>query len=104
MNGHCQELAELADSTEKVRSAISEGRWEEAAALEAKRRAALEQFIAQSRERGAELADRLQRLQAMTQHVMGEVLHHQRRLEREVFTLQQGRKAVRAYNDHSSKP
>ena len=93
------QLATLIESTEAVRSAIADGRWEDATQLETDRRAQLQQFVAGCREMSETLRQELARINGMTQAIMGEVHHHQRRLEREVFTLQKGKRAARIYAD-----
>ena len=96
---HGPQIAALIESTEAVRSAVADGRWDDATQLETDRRTLLQQFLAGRPEITEALRRELARLNRMTQAIMGEVHHHQRRLEREVFTLQKGKRASKIYAD-----
>ena len=89
---------ELIQATEQVRDAIADGRWGEAAELEEKRRELLRQFIERQTD-VAQLTQRLAQLNELTRNAIGETLHHQRKVEREVFTLQKGKQALDIYQE-----
>jgi Flagellar protein FliT len=95
----CALLAEALDCTEALRLAVESGRWEEASALEERRRGLLERFFARVTppEELAEAVDRLRRLAAANDALIGIADHVQRALEREAVTISTGRRAARAY-------
>jgi len=101
------DLKSLLAATEAIGDAITAGQWEQAAQLEAERRAQLQSFIAQQLEQNSDpgdLAATIQELHRRTFELMGEADHHQRRLVREAFVARTGRQAVASYARHSSKP
>jgi hypothetical protein len=101
------ELKGLLAATTEVGDAIAEGRWEEAATLEAQRRDALAIFIQAKLKRGADptvLATDIEQLHQQTHLLLGEADHHQRKLVREAFVARTGRKAVASYARNSAKP
>lgn len=92
--------AAVAALTEQVQAAIDCGDWAAASELEADRRAALEALLAAELIRGVHeqaLRAQLTALVVRTRGLIGEVNHHQRRLEREAAMLSTGRKAALEY-------
>ena len=101
------DLAALLTATAAVGDAITEGRWEEAATLEAQRRLDLTEFIETKLAEGSDpaaLASDIQQLHRQTHTLLGEADHHQRRLVRDAFVARTGRKAVAQYAQNSGKP
>ncbi len=100
-------LKGLLVATAEVGDAITEGRWEEAATLEAQRRETLASFIQSRLSQGADpvvLAADIERLHQQTHQLLGEADHHQRKLVREAFVARTGRKAVASYQRNSANP
>lgn len=95
----CDLLTEALDCTESLRLAVESGRWEEASALEERRRDLLDRFFARVTppEELADAVDRLRRLAAANDTLIGIADHVQRALEREAVTVSTGRRAARAY-------
>lgn len=95
----CALLAEALECTEALRLAVESGQWEEASALEEQRRGLLDRFFARVTppEELAEAVDRLKRLAAANDTLIGIADHVQRALEREAVTVSTGRRAARAY-------
>lgn len=101
------ELKGLLAATIEVGDAITAGRWEEAATLEARRREDLAIFIQTKIKQGADptvLATDIEQLHQKTHLLLGEADHHQRKLVREAFVARTGRKAVASYSRNSAKP
>lgn len=101
------ELKDLLAATAEVGDAITEGRWEEAATLESRRREDLATFIQTQLKQGADpkvLATDIEQLHRKTHLLLGEADHHQRKLVREAFVARTGRKAVASYARNSAKP
>lgn|GEM_PF-3245810 len=91
--------------TERVEAAISAGEWQEAAELEAQRRAALGALI--ERNGGpagiaGELRDALVGVVSRTHRMIGEAHHHRRSLLREASMVRLGRKAADEYERNST--
>ena len=100
------DLKSLLAATEAIGDAITEGRWEKAALLEAQRREALQVFIQNQLQQDVDpnsLAAVIQDLHERTFRLMGEADHYQRKLVREAFVARTGRQAVETYARHSSK-
>jgi hypothetical protein len=95
-----ERLARIAFLTDSVQAAINSGEWLQAAELDTARRTALEdlfQGLAAEPATVAHLRDNLEALSTRTQHMIGEVHHHKRRVAREASTVSLGRKASREY-------
>jgi hypothetical protein len=92
------QLTAILDLTEQVQAAIDAGDWQRAGDLEAGRREAIVQLVAERSadpQLGAALAD----LQARNQRMLGDVDRQRRRLLRESAQLTTGQAAVAAYGD-----
>jgi hypothetical protein len=100
------DLKNLLAATEAIGDAITAGRWEEAALLEAQRRKELQAFISHQLQQEVDpnsLGAAIQGLHERTFQLIGEVDHYQRKLVREAFVARTGRQAVATYARHSSK-
>src|SRR5690606_5986446 len=88
--------------TLQVEAAISAGDWQQAADLEAQRRAALVDLLSR---RGGEiepsLRDALSGIVSRTHRMIGEAHHHRRALLMEASIVRTGRKAVDEYDRNS---
>lgn len=95
----CAFLAEALDCTEALRLAVESGEWDRASQLEERRRGLLDRFFARVTppEELAEAVERLKRLAAANDVLIGIADHVQRALEREVLTVDAGRRAAHAY-------
>ncbi|HET8755004.1 MAG TPA: flagellar protein FliT [Solirubrobacteraceae bacterium] len=95
----CAFLAEALDCTEALRLAVESGAWDRATELEERRRSLLDRFFARVTppEELAEAVERLKRLAAANDVLIGIADHVQRALEREVLTVDAGRRAAHAY-------
>lgn len=95
----CAFLAEALECTDALRLAVESGEWEKASELEQRRRGLLDQFFARVTppEELAEAVERLKRLAAANDVLIGIAGHVQRALEREVLTIDTGRRATLAY-------
>ena len=95
-------LEQLLRLTDAVQAAISAGDWQKAAVAEAERRTMLEAYLERERGKNGDL-DRLSKelagLQTRSNHLIGELSHHRRRLEQKACELGRGRRAVNAYLD-----
>lgn len=95
----CAFLAEALECTDALRLAVESGEWGKASELEQRRRGLLDQFFARVTppEELAEAVERLKRLAAANDVLIGIAGHVQRALEREVLTIDTGRRATLAY-------
>ena len=86
--------------TDAVQAAIDDGDWQLARELEESRRLSLEDLVAQAAKAGPEaenLRDYLAAAQERVQKLMGELMHHQRRVVREADMVRTGRRAAAVY-------
>jgi len=92
------QLTAILDLTEQVQAAIDGGDWQRARDLEAERRDAIVQFVAERRG-DAQLGSALADLYARNQRMLGDVGRERRRLLRESALLKTGQTAIAAYDD-----
>jgi hypothetical protein len=95
-------LAEILELTDRVQSAIDAGDWLAAQEVETRRRAAIEQLVAE-RGTGGEMARSLAQLHERNQRMIGEVHHHRRRVLRDASLVKTGQAAASAYGDSQVK-
>jgi erythromycin esterase-like protein len=95
-------LAEVLELTDRVQAAIDAGDWSAAREAETRRRAALEQLVAEQGASG-EFATALAQLQERNQRMIGEVHHHRRRVLRDASTVKTGQSAASAYASAQAK-
>jgi hypothetical protein len=93
--------------TDAVQAAIDRGDWQEASALEAERRRALETLLllrSQGQPVPPALDTALASLQRRGHELIGGVHHHRRRLLREAATITTGRRAAAEYENTRHAP
>ena len=92
------QLTAILDLTEQVQAAIDAGDWQRARDLEAARRDAIVQLVAE-RAADPQIGDALAELYARNQRMLADVDRQRCRLLRESALLKTGRAAVAAYAD-----
>ena len=95
-----QRIAVILELTDRVQAALDGGDWQRASELEAERSGLLASLVATARSQGrfAELEPVLGDCLQRTNHMVGEIRHHQRRLLREAATIRTGHAAASAYD------
>ena len=94
------DVAEVLALTDQVEAAIAAGEWQQAADLEAQRRATLIGLIERqgvSSNVAAELRDAMAGIASRTYRLIGQAQHHQRALLRDASMIRIGRKAADEY-------
>lgn len=94
-----QGLAAVLDLTDEVQQAVQAGEWQQAAALEARRRAALEQLLLEHSGLPTELRAALMALEERGQRLTAKVEEERGSLLRQSAELRRGQRAVIAYDD-----
>jgi len=92
------QLTAILDLTDQVQAAIDGGDWQRARDLEAARREAIVQLVAE-RAADPQIGDALAELYARNQRMLGDVDRRRRQLLRESALLTTGQAAVAAYGN-----
>ena len=90
--------------SEQVEAAIAAGEWQQAADLEAERRAALVELLerqASSSSLEPELRAAMSGVASRTHHLIGQAHHHRRTLLMDASMIRLGRKAAGEYEKNS---
>jgi len=98
------DLARVLALTEQVEAAIAAGEWQQAADLEAQRRATLVGLLERqsaSSSIAPELRAAITNVVSRTHHLIGQAHHHRRTLLREASMIRLGRKAADEYEQNS---